>query len=260
MKRKGVLIIVFLFLTALIALPAFSFTINSRSDILHWTIDSTSGRQLFNLMAKENGKNVESSFVLETSGLLFHSFFKKRLTSRAVLDFGFSEKPDFLWSEQSNFLDAYNKKTMNENLKSVEFEYQYYFPKIGTWFLNFMPFVGFSFVNLVDDLFYGDSNGEFTYFSPAGGIQYYRSVNKHFSHTYYASYSPMMIIDNMRYQHTVHYMNYGAEFTVNVSPFSLMLFMIVRKVFEDFEQVFVLANTDYTINSTEIGFSFKTML
>ena len=70
----------------------------------------------------------------------------------------------------------------------------------------------------------------------------------------------MMIIENMRYQHTVHYMNYGAEFTVNVSPFSLMLFMIVRKVFEDFEQVFVLANTDYTINSTEIGFSFKTML
>ena len=257
MRRKGVFSIIFLFL---IALPLFSFTLDSKSGFLHWTIDSTSGRQLFNLMAKENGKNVESSFVLETSGLLFHAYHNKRLSSRAVLDFGFSEKPDFLWSEQSNFLDAHNKKTINENLKSVEFEYQFYFPKIGTWFLNFIPFVGFSFVNLVDDLFYGDSEGEFTYCSPAGGVQYFRRVNRYFSHTYYISYSPMMIIDKMKYQHTVHYMNYGAEFTVNIHPFSLMLFMIVRKVFEEFEQVFVLAHTDYTINAAEIGFSFKTML
>lgn len=256
MSRKMSLMI-FIFLVT-ISLPVFSFTISSRSNLLHWTIDSTSGRQIFNLMSKENGKNVESSFVLETSGLLFHSFFKNRLTSRASLDFSFSRKPDFLWSEQSNFTDAYNQKAINENLKSVEVEYQFYLPKIGTWFLYFMPFAGFSFVNLIDDLFYGSqTDNSFTYCSPSAGVQYFRHVNRYFSHTYYASYSLMIIMEHARYQHTVHYMNYGAEFTANISPFSLILFFIVRKVFEDFEQVFILAHKDYTINATEIGFSFK---
>lgn len=241
---------IFLFL---LSYPLFAFEFETPISNFKWTLDMTMGMQNMNLLSQENGANAKDTFLLETSGFIFHSFYKDRLLSRAVLDLGFSKKPDFFWSDKPDFM---HNEELNENLKCVEVEYQLYLPKIEAWFIKFLPFGGFSFVNLSDKQFYGEES--FTYFSWTAGVQYFSKINRYFTHTYYISYSPMMTIERFSYQHTIHYINYGTELIMTTRHLNLTLFMIFRKVYEDFEKAIVLFDEkNYTINTTEIGFSFE---
>lgn len=249
-----ILPVVFLLIFGTSAL--FSLEFSSPSSNFRWTVDFTLGRQNFSLMSSENGTNAEDSFALDTRGLIFQSFYKNRLLSRMNLDLGFTVVPDFLWTESPNFANAlYSDRNLNENLRSVEVEYQSYLPRIGPWFFNFLPFAGFSFVEVADENFNGDLS--FNNFSLSAGVQYFSRVSRLFSHTYYVSYSPMVLFENFAYQHTMHYMNVGAEFMVETRHISLVLFAVVRKVYEEFENALFFSDTGYNLNTNEIGFSFK---
>jgi len=251
MQRKYSLYLIFLIL---IISPLYSKSIRLKTPLkdFEWSIDFTLGIQN-NLISKENGSNENVSEVLKTSGVLFHSYYKNHLFSKSQLNLGFTEIPRFLWTEKPNFFN--DELSLNKNLKTVEFDYQFYLPN----FIDFLPFCGFTFVSINDDHIYKDE--PFNYFSLTAGAQYFRRINRYFTHTYYISYSPMMIINNFKYEHTIHYVNYGVEVMTNTYPISINLFIVFRKLYEGFDQALTfIANRDYKINTAEIGFSFKTNL
>ena len=250
-KKIAVFIIFFL------SLNAYGVHIYSVSpvDDSEWTFETTLGFQNITqmLMSQESGSNSQSYTALNFSGILFHSYYKKRLTGKAQLNLGFTEIPRFFWSDQPDFE---HDDSLNEKLKCVEFDYQFYLPFISMYSFSILPFAGYSFVNYSYEPSFGQSYvNSFSYYSLSAGIQYFNRFSRAFSQTYFFSYSPMFLIQGLEVENAIHYFNYGAEFTVDTHPLAVTLFIIYRKAIKQSNIAEIFDETKYSFNTTEIGFS-----
>lgn len=236
----------------MILIPSFSafpFAKFSKFGDFEWFLETTRGIQNFSVGNSSSAKMTQND-ALEFTGLIFHSFYKLRLVSKAQLNLGFTKKPMFLWSDTPDFL--HDDENLNENLRCIEFDYQSYLPKINYQFIRFIPFVGYSFVD-----YSGPENSSgFAYNSIAGGIQYFCRINTYFSHGYFISYSPMFIIQGTTLEDTLHYISYGAEIMTNTHPLALTVFFNVRKAFSQMNLFRIFETTEYRFNTVELGFSF----
>ncbi len=235
---------------------AFSFATNAKFGDFLWFLETTRGWQQFGVISQQGGASSQTQQVLDVNGLLFHSFLKERLMAKAQLNLAFTKSPMFLWTDKPDF--AHEDGTLNENLRCIEFDIQAYLPRPGWYFSNLAPFAGYSFVNYSGDENY--SSEAFAYNSFSGGVQYSQKINRYYSHTFYVSYSPMMVIHGMTLEDILHYINYGAEFLTSFKYVSLTLFVNFRRVFIDAHLLGFFDETKYRFNTSEVGFSFRMTL
>ncbi len=229
----------------------------SPTDDIDWVFESTLGFQNISemLISKESGSSTQGNQALSFAGLMFRSFFKKRLMSKANLNLGFVKMPKFLWTDNPDFE---HDTLLNESLKCVEFDAQFYLPFISTYSISIYPFIGYSFVNYSYSPSYLETYVDtFSYYSLSAGIQYFRRVNKLFTHTYFFSYSPMLLMHGIDLENTIHYFNYGAQVDIDTQPIGLMLFITFRKAIKQSEIFEFFDTTKYSFNTTEYGFAAR---
>lgn len=250
----------------LLALPASALGFYSFSPFydVRWTLETIRGWQRGGVISSEGGGNSQTQQVMEVQGLLFQSYYKERLLSKAQLNMAFTKSPKFLWTERPDF--THDDSSLNKNLKCVEFDFQAYLPRIWLRLFSFLPFsldgilpfAGYSFVNYTDND--GVSEDTFSYSNVSGGIQFYQKISRHYTHTFFVSYSPMFLTDGFSIEDILHYVNYGGEFMATFRYFSLNLFVSFRRAFVDFRRLGFFDETKYRFNMSEVGFSFRVTL
>ncbi len=255
MFKRNLALIILIF----ISLEVHAIHIQSISpvDDIDWVFESTLGFQNISqmLIAHESGSNTQSNQALTFTGLMFQSFFKKKLMSKANLNLGFVKMPRFLWTDNPDFE---HDSLLNESLKCVEFDAQFYLPIVSTYSISIFPFLGYSFVNYSYNPSYLETYVDnFSYYSLSAGIQYFRRVNRIFTHTYYFSYSPMLLMQGLTIENAIHYFNYGAQVEVNTHPIGIMLFITYRKAIKQSEIFEIFDATKYSFNTTEYGFAAR---
>lgn len=244
MKRKYFLILIFLILNILPLYAYIKFQKVGEGDF-EYLLQTTSGFQSF-YKHSEDRRFYGDNQILEFSGMMLHTFYRKELISKAKLNLGFKNHPNFLWSEKPNL--NYEDTENPNNLSCIEFDYHHYLFSYD--YYGFFPLIGYSFVN-----YSGDKNyrlESFFHSSFTVGIQYFTNFYRYFNFNSYIFYSPMFYMNGMDFGKPYHYINYEAELTINTKKFSCLLFFIYRTSAKREKH-----NSVYAFNSREIGFSFQ---
>lgn len=250
LKKTAVFVLSFL-------LPFCAFPMEIKSlipiDGVRWTLETTEGFQNIenSLIASADGNATYTKQVLSARGILFHSFFEDILFTSAQLAFGFSQKQQFLWTEQPDFAHEID---LSGTLRSVELDVQKLFPVWQSRKAALALFGSYSYFEVsYDDEQNGISGDTFVYNSFSGGIQGAFNFSRIFSQSGYVSYSPLVIFGTK--MSTVQFLNYGFEFRTETHPVSFTLFYNAKHAFRQEGRTWF--NGIYkNMKSSEVGFSF----
>jgi len=208
-------------------------------------------------MSKESGSSSQISQALQFNGILFRSYYKKRLLNKAQMNLGFDQAPpQFFWSDKNDFVHSADNVLL-EHLKCVEVDCQVYLVPIWIRDYKVSPFVGYCFINYsYSDIYNADYGSSFMYNCLNVGMEHKSKLNAHFSLNYFITYSPLMIVKSG--EGIMSYMSYGAELKTNTFPVSFTFFLCDRRAFDKEFLVFKRDELDY--NCVEVGFSFHLSL
>lgn len=219
-----------------------------------WTLETTEGFQNIEKspVSSADGNESYTKQVLQSKGILFHSFFDGILLTTAQLNLGFTQKVDFLWTEHPDF---FHELDLSSELRSMELDVQQLFPIIQNWKLTISFFGSYSYfeVNFYDSSSDEKTSERFIYNSFSGGIQGMFAFSKTFSQLGYVSYSPIVFYDYDL--STVQFLNFGLEFRTETHPVSFTLFYNAKHAFRQKGRTW-FNGLWQNMNSTEVGFSF----
>lgn len=235
--------------------PAVSMEIKSLVPMegMKWTLETTEGFLNIenSLMSSADGNESYSNLVLNSKGILFHSFYDNVLLTSAQLNLGFVKKVDFLWTERP---DIAHEIDINSNLRAIELDVQKLFPILQSHWLTVSLFGAYSYFEFsIEDSknsVFGDS---FVYNSFSGGIQGTLSMSKKFTQHGYVSYSPLVFYGHRR--DDAQFLNYGVEFRTDTHPVSFTLFCNAKHAFRQKGRTW-FKGFNRSVDSNEVGFSF----
>lgn len=250
MNRRNFFLLFVLF--SFFAFPAFSMEIKSLFPIagLHWTLETTEG---FQTVSNADGDNQYEEQILSAKGIIFHSFYDDFLLTRIQVNLGFSQKPNFLWTEQPNL---YSETNLNTTLRSMELDVQKFFPFVRYGFLTISFFGAYSYFEISTFNSHDrNSTKKFLYNSFSGGIESFVHFSKFISQQCYISYSPIVIY-GYGWSSFVRFINYGFEFRTNTFPVALTLFYNAKHAFMQ-KGVAWFNGIKRSMDSSETGFSIR---
>ena len=225
---------------------------------LEWTFETTQGFQNITniVMSKESGTQSSSSEALMFAGILFHSdlqnYVRTRSFVKCALNLGFSDKPQFFWSDSAYELeDADFSKTV----RSMEFDAQFLLPFALTYWIILRPFIGYSFIDYTYEE-EGLENAQNRFNTFVVGAHYEVQLFRWLKTNLFVSYSPLLYANYTG--DFLRYLYYGGELISNTHPLAFTFFVSFRKAFRknryyfDYERY----NSNTAFNFTEIGMSF----
>lgn len=221
-------------------------------DGMRWTLETTEGFQNIenSPISSADGNETYLRQVLQSKGILFHSFYDDILLTSAQLNLGFTQKVDFLWTEQPDFE---HEVDLSNELRSMELDVQQLFPIVQNRKYALSLFGAYSYFEVSADNPESGTSEKFLYNSFSGGIQGIYIFSKTFSQLGYVSYSPVVFYG---YElSTVQFLNYGFEFRTETHPVSFTLFYNVKHAFRQEGRTW-FDGLQGNMNSTEVGFSF----
>lgn len=230
---------------------------------LEWTFETTEGFQnIVNfVMSKESGMQTPVSEALSFAGILFHSnlqsYTNTRSYAKCALNLGFTDKPQFFWSDTKNlWLDD----DFNSSVRCIEFDAQFLLPI--TFFERFelRPFVGYSFIDYTYqyDGIDSDTNRFNTFV--VGAQHSTRIFFRWLQVQTFVSYSPFLFSNYTN--EFLRYLYYGGELIITSHPVGFTFFMSLRKAFYKNRYYFDADryNDNTAFDMSEIGMSFHVML
>lgn len=252
-KKRFLSLLFFMLVVSLEPLSALKGSIRDALFNIEWIFETTQGIQNFNnlVLSKEAGSHNDNR-TIHFAGITFQSSLNSIALSRINLNIGLAQLPQFFWNSSAWDFDH----TFNfDDIHCLEFDSQFLLPYFWDFYLDFQPFVGYSYI----DYTYNDINGDSSrnqYNTVVVGIHNQIQWKRWFSTSLFVSYSPLLYSN---YDDVfMRYLNYGWEFYFDTYYLTIRLITSFKKSFKKNRYYF---NPDrhydnLALDMTEVGMVF----